>query len=287
VRNLLCNLFHERSQKNALRSLAQQYLAPVTRNLGTVILGLLDRRKTKVSMPPEYLIHNAGAGGVMKHFQAVIASAIAACALPALSQAAPQTAPRPSGKVHVYLMRGLLNVFSLGLDSIAARLNQHGIQATAHNHMEATAIADKAIRACRSGSENEIILVGHSLGASAVVEMADRMSAAGVRAGLVVSIDPVTKTTANGYAHRIVNYYISNSVGQTVGRGASFRGSLQNVDIKNDPAQGGHMFLTNSELVQQRVYNDVLAAVAAHASCRIGSGRAATGPTAAGRPPGT
>jgi hypothetical protein len=226
----------------------------------------------------------------MKRFQVVIASAIAACALlsyPSLSQAAPQTAPRPSGKAHVYLVRGLLNVFSLGLDSIAAKLSQRGILATVHNHLEWTAVADEAIKACKSGRENEIILVGHSLGASAVVDMADRMSAAGVRAGLVISLDPVTKTIANGNAHRVINYYISNGVGQAVKRGVSFRGSLQNVDIKNDPAQGGHMFLTNSEIVQQRVYNDVVAAVAAHASCRIGPAHAATGPTAAGRPPGT
>jgi thioesterase domain-containing protein len=174
-------------------------------------------------------------------------------------------------------MRGLLNVFSLGLDAIAARLNQHGIRATVHNHMEAEAIADEAIQACKNGSENEIILVGHSLGASAVVEMADRLSAAGVRAALVVSLDPVTKTTAKGSAYRIINYYISNGVGQAVDRGARFHGSLQNVDIKNDPAQGGHMFVTASQLVQQRVYNDVLAAVAVHAPCRIGAARAAIG----------
>jgi pimeloyl-ACP methyl ester carboxylesterase len=212
----------------------------------------------------------------MKRVQALCAFAIAACFLlscPTLSHAA----LRHSGKAHVYLMRGLLNVFSLGLDAIAARLNQHGIQATVHNHMEAEAIADEAIQACKNGSENEIILIGHSLGASAVVEMADRLSAAGVRAALVVSLDPVTKTTANGNTYRIVNYYISSGVGKVVDRGSRFHGSLQNVDIKNDPPQGGHMFLTTSQLVQQRVYNDVLAAVAVHAPCRIGAARAAIG----------
>ncbi|MBO0757137.1 MAG: alpha/beta hydrolase, partial [Bradyrhizobiaceae bacterium] len=182
---------------------------------------------------------------------------------------------------------GLLNVFSLGLDSIAARLTQHGIEATVHNHLEWMTVAEEAIQACKSGSENEIIFVGHSLGASAVVEMADYLSASGVRTALVVSLDPVTRTTAKGNAYRIINYYISNGPGQAVERGAGFHGSLHNVDIKNDPAQGGHMFLTNSDLVQQRVYNDVLAAVARHAPCRIGAAHAATGPAAATRPPGT
>jgi Zn-dependent protease with chaperone function len=217
----------------------------------------------------------------MKRIQVLCAMAVAACSL--LSYSIPSlAAPKQSGKAHVYLMRGLLNVFSLGLDSIAARLSQHGIRATVHNHMEALEIADYAIQACKSGRENEIIFVGHSLGASAVVEMADRLSAAGVRAALVVSLDPVTKTTAQGNAYRIINYYISNGVGQVVGRGARFRGSLQNVDIKNDPPQGGHMFITSSGLVQQRVQNDVLAAVAAHEPCHIGAAHAATGPAAAG-----
>jgi hypothetical protein len=226
----------------------------------------------------------------MKPAQVLCTSAIAACSLlsyPCLSHAAPHAGAKHSGKAHVYLIRGLLNVFSLGLDSIAARLNQHGIQATVHNHMEWMAVADKAIQACKSGSENEIIFVGHSLGASAVVDMADRLSATGVRAALVVSLDPVTRTTATGNAYRIINYYISTGPGQVVKRGARFHGALQNVDIKNDPAQGGHMFLTNSELVQQRVYNDVVAAVAAHAPCRIGAAHAATGPAAATRAPGT
>jgi hypothetical protein len=235
-------------------------------------------------MPRQFLIHNQGRTGFMKRVQALCALAIAACSLlsfPSVSHAASRHfvghAARHSGKAHVYLMRGLLNVFSLGLDAIAVRLNQHGIQATVHNHMEADAIADEAIQACKNGNENEIILVGHSLGASAVVEMADRMSAAGVRAALVVSLDPVTKTTAHGSAYRIINYYISNGVGQVVDRGSSFHGSLQNVDIKNDPAHGGHMFITTSELVQQRVFNDVVAAVAAHAPCHIGAARAAIG----------
>jgi hypothetical protein len=259
-------------------------------DLGIVILRLLDTSKAKVSVPREFLIHNRGRRAAMKRFQVFCAFPIAACFLlsySALSHAAPHAPVTHSGKAHVYLVRGLLNVFSLGLDSIAARLNQHGVRATVHNHLEWMAVADKAIQACKSGSENELIFVGHSLGASAVVEMADRLSAAGVRTALVVSLDPVTRTRATGNAYRIINYYISTGPGQVIERGASFHGSLQNVDIKNDPAQGGHMFLTNSELVQQRVYNDVLAAVAVHEPCRVGVAHAATGPAAATRAPGT
>lgn len=38
-------------------------------------------------------------------------------------------------KAHVYLIRGLLNVFSLGMDEIAAKLRQQGIPASVSNHL--------------------------------------------------------------------------------------------------------------------------------------------------------
>jgi hypothetical protein len=97
----------------------------------------------------------------------------------------------------------------------------------------------------------------------------------------------VTRLTASGSVSRLVNYYISNGVGQLVDRGSSFHGSLQNVDLKDHPG-GGHMFLTNSETMQQKVLNDVLAAIhSAHPGCRPGATHAASGTTAPTRPPGS
>jgi hypothetical protein len=203
---------------------------------------------------------------------------------PALSQtAAPH---RSTGAVHVYLVRGLLNVFSLGLDTIADRLRHQGIQATVHNHLEWPVLVTEAIDACKSGRESQIILIGHSLGASSVVDMANTMGQAGVQASLVVSIDPVVRDTATGYVSRLINYYVSNGVGQPVDRGPSFRGSLQNVDLKNTP-EGGH-FMTNSEAIQQRVYNDVISAVhSVHAGCRVGAASAAQKPALTAAAPHT
>src|SRR5215467_4256613 len=231
-------------------------------------------------------ISNSKRRGVMKHTKTLCAAAVTLLLLshPALSQAT--TAPHATSKVHVYLVRGLMNVFSLGLDAIASKLQARGIQATVHNHLEWTALADAAIEACKSGHESGIILVGHSLGASAVVDMAQRLSQDGVQAGLVISLDPVTRLTAGGTVHRLVNYYISNGVGQPVDRGPSFRGTLQNVDLKNNP-EGGHIFLTNSEHMQQKVYDDVLAGIAQRTPCRVGTAHSASGAASAGRPPGT
>jgi len=179
-----------------------------------------------------------------------------------------------------------MNVFSLGLDSIADKLRHRGINATVHNHLEWIALTDEAIQACKSGRENQIILVGHSLGATAVVDMAQRFSQAGVQASLLVSLDPVTRVSANGNVHRLVNYYISNGVGQPIDRGIGFHGSLQNVDLKNNP-EGRHIFLTNSEAMQQKVYNDVLAGISTHIGCHSGAATHAAYGTSTSKPPGS
>jgi triacylglycerol esterase/lipase EstA (alpha/beta hydrolase family) len=179
-----------------------------------------------------------------------------------------------------------MNVFSLGLDAIADKLRHQGIQATVHNHLEWPILVTEVIDACKSGRESQIVLIGHSLGASSVVDMANTMGQAGVQASLVVSIDPVVRDMATGYVSRLINYYVSNGVGQPVDRGPSFHGSLQNVDLKNTP-EGGH-FMTNSEAIQQRVYNDVISAVhSAHGGCRVGAASAAQKPALTATAPHT
>ena len=66
----------------------------------------------------------------------------------------PGAAQAPSAKsnAHVYLVRGVLNIFSLGMDEIAAKLQQQGITATVHNHLMWASIADDAAAAYKSGA---------------------------------------------------------------------------------------------------------------------------------------
>ncbi len=50
-------------------------------------------------------------------------------------------------RAHVYLLRGLMNIFSLGMDTLAEKIQRHGIYATVHNHTEWEALADQAAAA--------------------------------------------------------------------------------------------------------------------------------------------
>ncbi len=61
------------------------------------------------------------------------------------------TASSGAGTAHVYLLRGVLNIFSLGLDDIAAKLRAQGIPVTVANFVSWSSLADEAALAYKSG----------------------------------------------------------------------------------------------------------------------------------------
>src|SRR5262249_45273623 len=105
-------------------------------------------------------------------------------------------ATRPSGATdaHVYLLRGLLNVFSLGLDEIAAKLQQQGIPVTIANYVSWQSIADQAAADYKSGRVKTIILVGHSSGATVLPDVVARLDQLGAPAKLVIGLDSIYRT---------------------------------------------------------------------------------------------
>jgi Thioesterase domain len=96
-----------------------------------------------------------------------------------------ETPSRP----HVYLLRGLMKIFSLGMDQLAAKIAQRGIAASVHNHAEADAIVAQIAAQYRAGDRGPVILIGHSLGADAVMTMAQALNRDGVPVALVIPFD--------------------------------------------------------------------------------------------------
>ena len=176
---------------------------------------------------------------------------------PGASEAA--TKARSRGRAHVYLLRGFMNL-SRGLDVLAEKLRRRGIHATVHGHGEAGALAEEAARNYKSGREGRIILIGHSMGGTAVLAMAEQLGRAGVPVALVVPIDPTSTIPVSSNVRRVVNLYISNGMGTAVDRGTKFHGQLQNVDFKDRPDMG-HLAIQKSDKVHQQVIGYVLAAI--------------------------
>jgi hypothetical protein len=171
---------------------------------------------------------------------------------------AASAAPAPA---HVYLMRGLLNIFSLGMDQIANRLEQQGISASVHNHILWASVADDAAAAYKSGRIKTVILVGHSSGATCLPDMVARLSAQGVPVKLAIGLDSVFHTSLTGKVGRYVNFYIANGAGTRVEKTRNFSGTLDNVDVERVPGVS-HVSIDKNEIIQQKVIAEIDAAVA-------------------------
>src|SRR6516165_7053729 len=135
-------------------------------------------------------------------------------------------------RAHVYLLRGLMNIFSLGMDTLAEKIQRHGIYATVHNHTEWETLADQAAAAYRAGKEGPIIIVGHSLGADAVMQMSAYLGRKGVPVALAVPFDARGSYATSSNVGRLLN--LTHAGYGYMSRGAGFHGSLSNVDVSSD-----------------------------------------------------
>ena len=160
---------------------------------------------------------------------------------------------------HVYLLRGLMNIFSLGMDTLAAELNRRGVNTTVDNHSEWQSLADQAAANYRAGREGPIILIGHSLGADAVMEMASCLGTKGIPVALVVPFDGTESFSASANVARVLNF----TQHYYMGRGPGFHGSLANVDLRSDP-NIDHLTIDKSPRLHARVIAEVLAIVGGH-----------------------
>jgi hypothetical protein len=160
---------------------------------------------------------------------------------------------------HVYLLRGVLNIFSLGLDEIAAKLQQQGITVTVANYLSWASLADEAAAEYRSGRVRTIILVGHSSGATALPDMVARLDQLGAPVKLAIGLDSVFRTSLAGRVGRYINFYVANGAGTPVAKTKQFHGELENVDVGKIGM--GHLTIDKNQIMQQKVISAIDAVV--------------------------
>jgi pimeloyl-ACP methyl ester carboxylesterase len=172
-------------------------------------------------------------------------------------------AAQPQPRAHVYLLRGLFNVFSLGMDSLTEELKRRGVDATVHGYGEWQTLADKAAANYKAGKEAPIILIGHSLGADAVMEMAAYLGYKGVPVAMVVPFDGTKSFAASDNVGRVLNLTQRDYAYMRGGPG--FHGTLANVDVSSD-TRIDHINIDKSPRLHARVVAEVLAVVGNHRS---------------------
>lgn len=173
-------------------------------------------------------------------------------------------------RAHVYLLRGLMNIFSLGMDTLCEQLNRHGVYATVHSYSDWASLADRAAVDFKAGKEGPIILVGHSLGADAVMEMAAYLGRKGIPVALVVPFDGTKSFAASDNVARVLN--LTQRDYAYMRRGPGFHGTLANVDVSSDPSID-HINIDKSPRLHARVVSEVLAVVGGHRAATPGAAK--------------
>lgn len=149
---------------------------------------------------------------------------------PSTRPLSPPATPSETGPARIYLLHGWMNVFSLGMDDLAQKLEREGIPASVRNHVEEAQIVEEIAARSRAGDRRPIILIGHSLGADAVMMMSEQLGRLGVPVALVVLFDGTQPMAVGENVARVMN--ITQHVAITAGPG--FHGELETINESGD-----------------------------------------------------
>lgn len=130
---------------------------------------------------------------------------------------------------HIYLLKGLANVFSTGLDTLNSQLSRRGYNSSVHSYLDYKALAETAARRERSG-QGPVVIVGHSLGADNAVLMADEMNRRKARVALLVLFGPDYAMSIPPNVSRVINYHGS---GAAASGAKGFAGKITNISFDN------------------------------------------------------
>lgn len=135
----------------------------------------------------------------------------------------------------IYLLRGLANIFSRGMDVMGERMVRKGLDARVYNHNAWQGLANNIVARNKVKQVSyPIIIMGHSLGGNASVQMAKYLGDRGIKVRYVVTFDPTVTTFVGRNVSQVTNYYLPNEKHTNVVRkAAGFSGNLKNVRVSN------------------------------------------------------
>jgi hypothetical protein len=157
----------------------------------------------------------------------------------------------------VYLMRGLLNVFSLGMDTLQERLSAMGFEAEVFNHNGWITIANKIAEDRKRGHQGAVVLIGHSLGADVLFQLTERLDKENIPVRLAIFFDPTISHDISGNVEHVLNLYQHNGFGRKVTAPKGYKGELVNMDLSGD-ASIGHSTIDKSEKLHDLVVGRIM-----------------------------
>jgi Thioesterase domain len=144
-----------------------------------------------------------------------------------------QAAASPS-QVQVDLLRGLADIFSRGMDTLTAKLNQQGYSARVYSTNAWQSVAHRIANGYSRGHKDIIVIIGHSLGANATFDVANQLDRQNIPIELIVTFDATRPQPVPKNVLHLVNFYQENGFGKPVSAGPDFKGELSNIDLTAD-----------------------------------------------------
>jgi thioesterase domain-containing protein len=186
------------------------------------------------------LLRGVGVAAVIAGVAALLTTASAAT-----SDAAASRSPRGT----IILMRGLANVFSLGLDDLNNQLHAKGVtNSVVTSYADWSDIANHIVAAYHQNRNTApIILMGHSFGADATLDIAQALADKGIPVSLIVNFDAVTETEVPRNVAHVINFYESKDNGLALKPAPGFKGKLDNIDVVKVDPNIGHLNIEKSK----------------------------------------
>jgi len=140
---------------------------------------------------------------------ALLATALSGCAfLPAIVRPPASLSLAPAGQGVVYLFRGGFNIFSTGMDELAAKLRAANVDAVSLGHSQWRQVAAET-RADYAANKTPIVLIGHSWGALAANLVAIELNRTNTPVPLMILYDPTESVRIPPNVRHVINF-ISN-----------------------------------------------------------------------------
>jgi hypothetical protein len=158
----------------------------------------------------------------------------------------------------VYLLRGLANIFSLGMNTLGQELEKRGVDTVVTNHSHGLTIVDKLAKQYETDkSILPIILIGHSLGGNKTLSMAEKLAEKNIPVRLVVIFDATRAPPVPLNVQEVLNLVKPGSVGVKVAGVPGYAGVIENQEVSGPGI--GHISIDKSKLLHAAVIEKVLA----------------------------
>ena len=139
-----------------------------------------------------------------------------------------------ASEVQVDLLRGLADIFSRGMDTLADKLNRQGYSAQVYSTHGWHSVAQRIAYKYSRGHKDIVVVIGHSLGANATFDVANALDRQNIPVELIVTFDATNPQPVPKNVLHIVNFYQENGFGKRVSPGPGFQGELTNIDLTSD-----------------------------------------------------